>query len=360
MAETLIRKTLIAYSTAVESTFNNSPLVATAYTSVRTKARTVPIPSFEASDDAAAIGNQQIGASEQFLGFSQAKSWEIQDDLNVNEFAVLVRRLLGAPDTVTEIEVGIAWKHSLRFQNLYSTGLQLPSMGFVWSNLGADNLFSGVCGNSVSITGNQADAPQYSLNLISSGKYKRIRDIASPVFGTLSPPAARDFIRGGETEITFNDGSPRSLTASQRAIAYNFAINNALNSGDRRMGSPRLSTTDACKGWYLAFLNATDQAVTADFTFTLDDAMVEFNAAVANTVITDFYIKNKGCYIGASTSKQYGVDLWIPKSNFRLPDNLGDVNDIATIQMTIFPLVNASIQGTAGIDIINGSSTPLA
>lgn len=362
MAKSLTKDTLLAMSTTPEASYNSMVVLASGMTPLVTRSTGLPVPTPENSDDRGVIGNQQEGARIQRVGFIAPPTWEISDVVNVDTLALQCRRFFGAADSVSTIEALIAFQHVMtKLPNNTGAGRQLPSSTFAYANNGLDYLYGGACGNTLQFQQSGAADPTFSMAYVASGKYKRIRDISGPVFGTLAAPAALNYANGADTELEFTDPTGLlSLTTARRLVSITANVNNTLNSGDRYAGNSRVDPLDKTKGWHLdELLHGDRDQDGADMVITLDDTMREFFDANNNSIITSFKLRFRGYNIPTTAAaSEYICELQFRKCYFR-GSRFTDNNGTACLAITVFPVINATNFGVTEIRFVNGTSSAI-
>jgi hypothetical protein len=361
MADSLLSQTGIAISTLPETAYNTMFVLASGYDSLVTRARSFPLPSNEKGDDTGTIGrgSKSIYPSVQTTGFLEPQVIEIQDKLNVGSFVKQLRRFMGKPELVGDIQVveaAIAFRHHYYEQDPDALGRQLPASDIVYRNNGADFVYGGMVGSSLQLQQAGVADPTYTIQHVGSGLYQRIRDITSPAFGTLADPATENYMLGPETRVQYTDPTTtRSMTSGRRLKSISFTANNNLDTNDLRAGAPRVNGTGCPgSGWYRDFLNMGDKTATAQFRVTVDDNMFEWTNAQTDAIITNFTWTNKGyCVPTTAATNQYEVTLKIGKCYFRTPRG-GDDNNTLVKDLTVFPVLNASYWGVYKFEVVNG------
>ena len=360
MGKSLTSDTKLAISSAPEASYNGMVLVASGFTPLVTGSNVLPVPDSDKSDDRGVIGNQQEGARVQRSGFTQPPTWENSGVVNVGTFAMQARRFFGAADPTPAgadiIEAGVAFRHKIRkLPNNTVAGRQLPSSTWAYINNGLDYVYGGAVGNTLQIQQTAANDPTFTIGYIASGKNRRIRDISGPVFGTLGAPTVQDEMRGAESQLEFNDGTPRQPTSARRLKQITLNVNNVLNSGDRAAGASRNVST-VIGDWILdELLHGDRDQDGAEMIITLDDDMAEFHAAKNNTIITNFTFRMRGYFIPTTAaSHQFAVEVIFTNCYFR-GTRFNDQNGDACLAITVFPVISDVVYGITIMNVINNN-----
>lgn len=360
MGDSTLTQTTLAYSTAIEAGVNTISQLASGYTTYETLARILPIPNAEKQSDEQRIGG---GAGSAYPTFQRSRvlepqAIEMSDIVNVERFPTMLRQHAGTPEVVGDIQVveaTKAWRHHFYKQNFDTLGRQLPTRTYIVKNNGAYFAFGGGVSGTLQIQQNGIDDPRFTNGIVTTGYYEDVDLIGG--FGSLTLPT-RDPLKdmfGAETGISYNDGTLRSLQG--RWKSFSFSSNNNIDTGDLRAGLARVAAA-ACptRGWYRGFLNAGDESVSMEFRVAHDDLMREWDAAQLDTVLTQFDVLMKGsCVPTTATNTQYSVKLNIGKCYFR---NIrgGDDNNLAVLDVGVFPVRNGSYFGVWKAEVVSGES----
>lgn len=360
MADSLISETLLAFSTAPEASYNTNPVLANLFTSYLTRSRGFYVENNESVDDLGAIGGGSVYPTIVRNSFRESTTIQCQDKVNVSTFATLLRRLLGAADPgVDIIEAGIAFRHT--FKELANTTRQLPSSSFISINNGADKLFCGVVGNSVTISQTGAEDPTFDMSLNASGLVKDISAVY-PSFGALAAPAARSEMYGPDTQCSYTDGAGTlSLSAAKRLRSFSWTHNNNLDTGDRRAGASPINAACPTDGWYLDYLLHADQTESCTIRVQHDGNLREHGNSLTKTPITDLFFLLRGdCIPTTAADNRYSVKIKIPKCYFSNARPVDDNNN-AALDFDIIPVADgSSYKGASIVEVINGVATAMA
>lgn len=377
--EPLSRDEVIGISTAVLSPINTLPLLSTLYTYFYCRSGNFPVPDREKFDNSGYLGTQAEGATKQRSGFVNPPVIEFSGDVDTGIFSVIARRMLGKADTVPAggdiIAAGTIFKHHFALLgNRTAAGRQLPASGFVFQNGALDYLYNGV-GNTLSMTQNGAEPPQYTANFLGTGMYKRTSDISGPAFGTPTVPTESNIdntMDGAETEVEYtttaqkwlariDEASPQRLRSISATV-----VNNALDPNAKQAGAKRLDTTTPAKGWILSYLLHGDR--TSQLTFrvgvpgTAGAAIDELQAALNDTIVTDFRWRMNGDFIGnvANPNERHRVELIYDKLYFRnvrrAPDAGAEYLDIDGFHVNTGTITDPDF---VRMDLINGVATAI-
>lgn len=366
MSESQISQTVIAYSTAPETTYATpASLVASGYTSTVTRVRAIPVPQSEKSDDRGVIGRgNAMYPSYQRSGFRIPVAFEMSDMVQVTSLAPLLRRYTGAvAASPTVVEAGIAFRHTFYELDPDTGGLQLPASSWVYSNNEYDHLLTGGCGSTLQLGQQGSQDPTYTISQVTSGFARRISGISGPAFGSLALPGTERYMYGASSAMQYTDDVPATVsltTPSHKLRTQTFSANNALDTGDTRAGMPEVDNTEPRRGWYRDFLHFGDREVSAEFTMGMDGDYSLKDAEELNLEYTNWTWTMKGDVIPTTAAgNRYELKVVIPKFNLRTPGT-GEANNKATKSFTIFPVTHAGHYGVYRLEVVNGVATAIS
>jgi hypothetical protein len=338
MAESQFSQTVMAYSTAVESTYGTHPVLANLYTPTVTRSRAVPLPQTEKTDDRGVIGKgDDEDPSYQRSGFSIPSAFELSDIVQVGSVLPLIRRYMGAVAGVpSTVEATIAFRHAFFLMNRITSGLQLPSSSFVYSLNEFDYIHTGCVGSTLQFAQQGTADPTYTLGLVGSGRGVRISQIAPP-FGSLAVPGDQPYMYGASSAMQYVDDSAATIsltTPSHKLRSMTFSANNNLDTGDTRAGMPQNDANEPRRGWYRDFLHIGDRDVSMEWTMGMD---------------SDYTLKDAE-----------ELNVQIAKFNLRSPAVGEASNNKSTKAFTVFPLKHAGYYGRWKLEAVNGVATAIS
>jgi hypothetical protein len=362
MAESLTSQTVIAFSTAPESTYGTNPITAATFTSMVTRSREHPVTESEKFDDRGVVGRgNTMYPSFQRSGFRVPVAFEITDVVQVGTFAKLLRRYMGKlPSAPAVLEAAVAWKHTLNELDPTVSGLQLPSTSVIYQNNEFDFVHTGCIGSTLQIAQTGTADPYHTLAMASSGMAKRLSNTTDfPSFGTLTPPTQDPYMYGASSAAAYTNAVPVtvSLTTPEHKLrALTFNANNALITDDTRMGMPQADVTEPKRGWYRDFLHFGDREITMEWTMGMDGDYSLKDAEELNSEFTAFSWTMFGDKLSATNKNS--LKIIIPKFALRLP-RTGEENMKRTKTFTAFPLVHGAYYGVYSVEITNNSSAAI-
>jgi hypothetical protein len=377
MTDRLTKNMKIGLSRIVEANFNamvapntgagGVPPNTNNWTGAKTTGRGFPFPSKEKMDDRGKAGTGREFQTEQRSGYVNPPTMEIVEELNTDLSFMLARRAVGGPDTVgAPLEAALAYPHMVGMQDADGpAGRQLPSFDVVYSLGGADFVYGGCVVDTFQIEQTRSAVPQMTCGLVGSGLFYRIRDMIVANRPSVPRPAYQHYMLGAESSIEFTDdtGATKVLTdPEQRVLMFRATLNNNIDTGDTRMGDPRLDPTSTKKGWIRNRLLHGDRDVTAEMTLTLDDELEEWAIANDDVPLTMFKYISRGHYIrvGATTSAlhQWQFEWRMPACYFRDP-RFTDEGGTAAVGLTIFPVEPDASYGLVEIHCVNEIATAI-
>lgn len=351
MADYLIKQLRMAISAAVESTFNTTP--SGAFWKFVTTSKNFYVQSAEKFDDKGKIGLGNDLPNVQFTGYLNPVTMEIADSLDTFIHPMLIRRAFGQAETV----VAGSGPASGTFVHSFKVAPQITnpiSSTMLWGMGGADKAWNGVTVNSIKVSGNRSEQPQFSATLVGTGKGSAV---GSPTINAYVVP---NYLDGAETTIFYTKDSTLTNLAdrdssTRRVVAWDVSLNNNNKTDDKRPGDPRVNANDPSGGHYINTMLNGEREVMGGITITLDGTAQEVIDSLADEVLTDFTISTKGKFIG-STTIQYGVDFIFPKCYLNCEEGVDD-NGLAVIRATIKPVYESVSDTILKVAITNSTAT---
>jgi hypothetical protein len=349
MTDYLSRDVKLGLSVLPETAYNTIFSTAPDYEPIITKTAFYVLPQMEKTDDAGRIGNGTEFATYICNSYWSHPAVNINDDVNVDAAGRLLLRALGGP--VVDTAAGTGTKHSAAMLPV-AAGRQLPSSDFLSTLGGADFILAGMCVERYRLSQNRADVPQYSCDLIGSGKYVR------PSAITLTGSAATiQCLTGNDVVLAWTDSGGRKTITAQgcRVRSWFVEIVNNLKQNDRCAGDPQLAEGTCAPAGYVRKLLRGSRAVTAQIVITLDSTVPEWIQMACNEILTDLTFTVNGPVIGAGPTKN-SLEVVIPKSTIRATTS-GDDNDDAVIALDFVAMYDPSTGGAATGSCTNSIAT---
>lgn len=350
MAEFITRQIKLGLSKTAESAYNTPVTGGSNFWGAISTTAGFGIPQLEKLDDL-----NKVGTGHEFATYLRNNYWshsqvQLGDELNTDQAVVLLARAFGG-DITTAAATGETGEdlfvHDIEIQS--GTSRQLPSSTVVTSvgrldssHQGASFIYPGMVVDSIQIQqDSQAAVPQFTADLVGSGKYTQ----TDATIAAIPDTAFQHYIHGAAVSITFNDGTAIDLTdpADQRVRSWSFSYNNNLRRDDRRPGDPFRVTGDPFSGAYVNRLLRGARSCQAMLTVSLNEDLREFITHRDNVIITSLTITMLGELNGTA---QHELTIVLPKSYMRAVTPSTD-NDDSTLQLEIFPVKGSGEYVTA-------------
>lgn len=348
MADILTRNQSAMISSAPETSFNTNYTLSSAFTGLASQSFNVDLPFIEK------VYNDKLVFTGTEFADSFTNDWAsnpqmtITDRLNTAQAALLVARCLSGTVTDSVVTAGQSYKHVIKMQT--STSDPQIKSSTIALKMGALELFlAGMVVNNFSVEFNQGQQSTYSANLVGSGRF------STPSSLTYSAPVAQNYLgTQAASTLTMNDGS--SFDLAQRVQSCQFAIQNNVITGDRRLGDPLITSGDPLGGAYAGRLIRGDRSASLSMTvFASDSGTREWLDCINGTTITNVTYEAKGGIIGAS-SDRHSFKIIYPKAVISvLKPN--DLNPQLGYQLTFMPLKASGEPGLVTVEIVNGTAT---
>jgi hypothetical protein len=351
--EFLLSDLQVAMSVLPESAINTPYQLSADFMGMRLNAMPPMVPQAQTQDDA-----DMIGGGDEFANDVRLYNWlqqphTINGKLNSETAGNwLLRALMG---TVTDAVVTAtkSWDHSAPMQTRAQG--RTPKYTTLIMNLGgADVLAASMAVNSFTISQQGTAEPTFSVEVIGTGKFQRLRDIVSPAI-VIPQPVAHHYPHGAANIIVLNDGVVKNLSSLGRVRSWSVSLQNNLVTNDRRPGDPFKTSGDVRTGSYVRSLLRGKRTASAQIKLALDENLSELDYLTSNTTLTSLSIKNVGEPITASPDN-YEVEWKVPK--FKLQTLTGDSEgDDATITLNFLPLRDSVSGGLVTGRIRNDQAT---
>lgn len=351
--EFLLSDGQVAISVLPESAVNTPYQLSADFIGMRLNQVAPWVPQAQTVDDA-----EMIGAGDEFADDVRLYNWLQQPQtltgkLNTETAANwLLRALMG---TVTDAVVTAtkSWDHSVPMQTRAQG--RTPKYTTLIMNLGgADIVAASMAVNSFQISQQGTNEPQFSVEVIGTGKFQRLRDITSPAI-VVPLPATHHYFHGAAAVLVLNDGVVKNLSSLGRIRSWSVNLQNNLVVGDRRPGDPFKTSGNVLTGSYVRSLLRGKRTAGVQIKLSLDENLSELDWLTNNQTLTALSIKNVGQIIGTSTDS-YEVDWKVPR--FKLQTLVGDSEgDDATITLNFLPVRDPVSGGLITARVRNDQAT---
>lgn len=353
-----ISDTLLYLSKTRESSLNTQETTGSNFIKVVSLQPQYVLPQGEFVNDANRPGAGHEFATSQCPTYISHPRITINDDVNTEGAGRLLLRALGGSVTAAQQGGSAAYKHSCVMIDSTSTR-QLPSTTGI-SKLGTDAsyLLAGMVVDSWSMSQNRADRPQFSCELVGTGKFVTPHGVTS----LPSSVTTLTCLDGNNTQITWTDtvGS-QSLHGSGCALrSWNVSINNNLKLNDRCPGDSTVTVTDSGSSLSKSFAYAGKlyigeaRAYQAQITMTQESDVANWLTMMTDDTLTDFTISARGAII-ASTYR-HTVSVIFPKARITAIETGNDDGD-ATYTMTITAFYDSSTSTACKAEVTNTTTS---
>ena len=351
MASFLTNDLALYFSKTREASYNAGVASGANYSKIRTTQPQFLLPQIEFVNDANRPGNGHEFATEWCASYITQPAFSVTDDINFGIAGRLALRALGG--TVTSAQQGstTAYKHSCNMLPIAS-GRQLPSFSAASELGGASFKMDGMVVDSYRVSQTRADRPQYSVNVIGSGKH-------TTPHGLTSLPATMDTVsclNGNATEVYWTDSSGTTTFSGVSCVLRSWFIDIANNSrtNDRCAGDLTQTMTYNSTTTYPAYVSKTlrgSRVVTAQIQILLDSTIVPWERYVTGQELTNITFKAQSSS-EAGTGYKYGVNFIIPKARIQSIES-GDSDGDAALTINLLGMYDSISGGAVKCEVIN-------
>lgn len=335
MADFLINNVALYVSKRPETSLNTGYTAGAEFLKALTQQPQFALPQIEFVNDAGKPGNGHEFATTQCPTYVTHPAFSFTDDVNVDYAGRLWLRALGGAVTTAQQGGSAAYKHSCVMLDA-NTSRQLPSTTMISLLGGASFRLDGMVVDKYRLSQNRAERPQFSVDLVGSGKFVRPHGVTS----LPANPNLLTCLDGNNTVISWTDtGGAQTLTGSGCAVRSWFievANNTKLN--DRCPGDSTVTITDnglTTTPAYVGKMRHGSRVVTAQVVITLDSTIPDWLTYATNDVLTDVTFKAQGAII-ASTFRN-ALHAIIPKARIAsVEPGENDGDAILTINLVGF------------------------
>lgn len=334
MAQFLTNDVALYVSKTKESSYNDGESTGTNYAKIRSQQASFLLPQVEFLNDAGVPGNGHEFATTWCANYITHPAATFTDDVNYGIAGRLALRALGGAVTTAQQGGTTAYKHSNAMLAV-SSGRQYPSFSMAAELGGASYRFAGCVVDRFRLSQNRADRPQYSADIVGSGKF-------TTPHGLTSLPSTMDLaacLTGAAVEVYWTDPDGTTtfsgVTCTLRSWSVEVANNLRLN--DRCPGDATQTLTyDATTTTpaYAGKLLRGSRTVTAQLVILLDSTVVPWERYVTGQELTDVTFKAKSSAL-AGTGYNYTINYILPKARITSVDPTDSDGDAAlTINLT--------------------------
>jgi hypothetical protein len=349
VADFLINDVALYVSKRPETTINTQYTAGADYLKALTAAPAFVLPQVEWVNDAGKPGNGHEFATYQCETYVTHPAITFTDDVNTDYAGRLLLRSLGGTVTSALLS-GTAYKHSNAMKPVAS-GRQLPTTDVISELGGASFLLAGMVVDRYRLSQTRADRPQFTVDLVGSGKFVRPHGVTS----LPSTAAVIQCLDGNNTEVSWTDtdgvqnfhGATCSLRSSFIEVANSTRLNDRCP-GDAEMTitAGALTTTPA----YVGRMSRGNRVVTAQIVIKLDSTVPDWITYAVGDILTDVTFKYRGPIItGAHRYALHGI---IPKARITSVDPGEDDGD-ATLAINILGFYDTVTLGALKAEVVN-------
>lgn len=341
-----------AISVLPESSVNTPYQLTADFIGMRANPFSAEVPQVQTVDNM-----DMIGGGDEFADDVRLYNWLQQPrtftgKMNTESASNLLLRALMGTVTNAVVTALKSWDHSAPMQTRAQG--RTPKYTTLIINLGgADIVAASMAVNSYQISQQGTAEPQFSVELIGTGKFQRLRDISPAI--VIPYPATHNYFHGAAAVLVLNDGVVKNLSSLGRVRSWSVGLQNNIVVGDRRPGDPFLTSGDVRTGAYVRSLLRGKRTATAQLKLALDENLGELDWLTGNTTLTALSIKNVGAPIPTDTNN-YEVEWKVPK--FKVQTIVGDSEgDDATITLNFLPLRDPVSGGLVTVRVRNDQPT---
>ncbi len=349
MAEFRINDVALWVSKRPETVFNTDYTLGADYLKALTAQPAFVLPQIEYVNDANKPGNGHEFPTFQCETYVSHPAFTFTDDINTDYAGRLWLRALSG--TVTSaLLAGSANKHSNAMLPVAS-GRQYDSTTLISELGGATFRLAGMVVDRYRLSQTRADRPQFSVDLIGSGKFTRPH-------GVTSLPATATVIQcldGNNTQVFWTDTDGlqnfHGTTCSLRSVFVEVANNSRLN--DRCPGDPELTLTSGSLTTTPAYVNKLtrgDRTVTAQIVIKLDSTIPDWITYSVGDTLTNVTFQFRGPII--TSPHRHAIHAIIPKARVTSVESGEDDGD-ATLTINLLGFYDTVSGGALLAEVIN-------
>jgi hypothetical protein len=356
MAQYLTNDVALYVSKTREGSYNGGVAGGTNYAKIRTQQPGFLLPQVEFVSDAGVPGNGHEFGTQWCPTYISHPAVTFTDDVNYGIAGRLLLRALGGAVTSAQIGSTTAYNHYCYMKEI-ADGRQLPSFSTVAELGGASYKMDGMVVDRFRLSQNRADRPQYSVDVIGSGKF------ATP-HGLTSLPTTMDVaacLTGNSTVVKWTDGSGTTYFSGSSCTLRSWFIEVANNSklNDRCPGDSTKTLTynsTTTNPAYVGKLLRGNRVVTAQIVILLDSTIMPWERYVTGQTLNDVSFYAQSSQMAGGTNP-YNLAMVIPNARIQSvepSDNEGD----AAITINLVGLLDVGHgSGAMYAEVINQESS---
>lgn len=290
MSEFLINDVALYVSKTLEAAYNGDVIGGDKYAMIRTLQPAYVLPQVEFVNDAGVPGNGHEFATTWCPTYISHPAFTFTDDVNFGIAGRLALRSLGGTVTTAQQGSTSAYKHSCSMLP-NSTGRQLPSFAMASLLGGASYRVAGVVVDRFRLSQNRADRPQYTVDVVGSGKYTDPLERLGTCTITNATPAVitlngHGLVAGDTVRFTTTGTLPLPIVPGTTYYVINAGLTTNAFQISTSLGGAAVDTTTAGTGTH--YLNFTSLPTTMDIADCLNGAetVVQWTDGSGTTMFT--------------------------------------------------------------------------
>lgn len=335
----------------VEAAYNDGSATGSNYAKIRSQQASFVLPQVEFLNDAGVPGNGHEFATQWCANYLTHPAVTFTDDVNYAIAGRLALRALGGTVTTAQQGGTTAYKHSCSMLPIAS-GRQYPSFAMAAELGGASHRFAGCVVDRFRLSQNRADRPQYSADIVGSGKF-------TTPHGLTSLPSTMDIaacLTGAGVSVYWTDADGTTTFSGSGCTLRSWSVEvaNNLRLNDRCPGdSTQTLTYDATTTTpaYAGKLLRGARTVTAQLVILLDSTVVPWERYVTGQELTDVTFKAQST-AEAGTAYKYTINYIIPKARITSVDPTDSEGD-AAITINLTGMYDSITGGALKAEVIN-------
>lgn len=358
MPQYLINDVALYVSKTKEGSYNAGISGGTNYAKIRTQQPAYVLPQVEFINDAGVPGNGHEFATEWCATYVAHPAFSFNDDINFGIAGRLALRALGGTVTTAQQGGTAAYKHSCNMLPVAS-GRQLPSFSMASELGGASYKLDGVTVDRYRLSQNRADRPQYSVDVVGSGKF-------TTPHGLTSLPASLDVascLNGNSSEVYWTDSSGTTTFSGAGCTLRSWfvEVSNNLRLNDRCPGDSTQTLTynsTTTNPAYAGKLLRGNRVVTGQIQILLDSTVVPWERYATGQELTNITFKAQSSS-EAGTGYKYTVTYIIPKARIQSVEPAENDGD-AAMSINLVGMYDSVSGGALKCEVINTETSAYA
>ena len=267
------------------------------------------LPQIEFVNDANKPGNGHEFPTKQCPTYVGHPAYTFTDEINVDYAGRLLLRALGGAVTAAQQGGTAAYKHSCKQLDAL-TSRQLPSSTMISEIGGASFRLDGLVVDRYRLSQNRADPPQFSVDLVGSGKHVRPHGVTS----LPATAATLTCLNGNNTLVSWTDtvGAQNFHGSSCALRSWFVEVQNNTVLRDRCPGDSTVTITDVASSLsvdvaYVGKMRHGARQCTAQIVILLDSTIPDWLTFATNDTLTDVTFRPQGAIIASTFRYSLGI-----------------------------------------------------